>query len=156
MGNIRSSIGNIGHNVMDSLSSVLTTSKTQIENIVGGATTSLSNVWSGGFTGMSETGVAELKTQLTTYCENIQALIDGFDQTGDITSALKGEVQNAAYDFIAAIKTLLQAYVSTMKQEIDEVEEAYQNFVNSGRSIAQDVQAAASDIRSNASSISLD
>lgn len=153
---IRSTVGNIAHNVQDRLSSILTTGKTQIENIVGSVTTSLSNIWSGGFTGMSESGMTELKTQLTNYCQEVQDLIDGFDQTGDITSALKGDVQTAAYDFIDAIKKLLQAYVSTMKQEIAEADEAYQNFVSSGQSIAQDVQAAASDIRSNASSISLD
>ena len=105
---------------------------------------------------MSESGMAELKTQLQNYCSEIQAQIDQFDQTGDITGALKGEVQNAAYDFIAAIKTLLQAYVSTMKQEIAEADEAYQNFISAGQSISSDVQSAASDIRSNASNISLD
>lgn len=153
---IRSTIGNITRNVQDTLSTTLTTAKTQIENIVGSTTTSLSNIWSGGFTGMSETGIAELKTQLTNYCQEIQDIIEGFDQTGDITSALKGEVQTSAYDFIAAIKTLLEAYVSTMKQEIEEADEAYQNFLTSSQSIAQDVNDAASDIRSNASSISLD
>lgn len=153
---IRSTVGNITHSVQDTLSSVLTTAKTQIENIVGTTTTSLTNIWSGGFTGMSESGMAELKTQLTNYCQEIQELIESFDQTGDITVALKGDVQTAAYDFIAAIKTLLQAYVSTMKQEIAEADEAYRNFLASGQSIAQDVSDAASDIRSNASNISLD
>lgn len=156
MASIKSTIGNIAHNVQDTLSSVLTSAKTQIENIVGGTTTALSNIWSGGFTGMSETGMTELKNQLTKYCEEVQGVIDSFDQSGDITSALKGEVQEAAYDFIAAIKTLLQAYVSTMKQEIAEADEAYQNFIASGQSISQDVQSSASDIRSNASNISLD
>ena len=156
MGSIRSTIGNMTHNVQDTLSSVLTTARTQIENIVGSTTTTLSNLWSGGFTGMSESGIAELKIQLSNYCQDVQNLIDSFDQTGDITSALQGDVQTAAYDFIAAIKTLLQAYVSTMKQEITEVDEAYQNFIASGQSISQDVTSAASDIRSNASSISLD
>lgn len=154
--NVRSTIGNIMHNVQNNLASSLIASKIQNENIVGSTITSLSNLWSGGFTGMSESGIAELRTQLANYCEEVQAIIEGFDQTGDITAALKGDVQTAAYDFIAAIKTLLQAYVSTMKQEIQEVDEAYQNFIISGQSIAQDVNEAASDIRSNANSISLD
>lgn len=149
-------VGNFTHNVRDSLSTTLTTAKTQIENIVGSTSTSLSNVWSGGFTGMSDAGMSELKTQLTTYCQEIEDLIESFDQSGDITSALKGDVQTATYDFIAAIKTLLKAYVSTMKQEIAEADEAYNNFLQAGQSISQDVNDAASDIRSNASSIRLD
>ena len=106
MPSIRSTVGNIAHNVQDTINSVLTTAKTQIENIVGGAQTQLTNIWSGGFTGMSETGINELKTQLTNYCNEVQDLIDSFDQTGDITSALKGDVQTAAYEFIDAIKKL--------------------------------------------------
>ncbi len=153
---IRSTIGNFSYSVKDVLSTTLTTARTQINNIVGTTTTSFSNLWDGGFTGMSESGIAELKTQLENYCQEIQSIINGFDQTGDITMALKGEVQTAAYDFIEAIKVLLQAYVSTMKQEIAEAEDAYRNFVSSGQSISQDVRDAASDIRSNASSISLD
>ena len=153
---IRSALGNISHNVNDVLSTVLSTSKIQVENIIGTSTTSLSNVSSGGFTGMSESGLAELKTHLTSYCEEVQGIIGEFDQTGDITSALKGEAQTAAYDFIASIKELLQAYVSTMKQEIEEIDEAYNNFINASQSIATDTRNDADEIRSNASSISLD
>lgn len=153
---IKSTIGGFIRDVQDNLSSILVTAKTQIEGIVGGIGASLSDIWSGGFTGMSEAGIAELKVQIGKYISDVQALIDGFDQTGDITSALKGDTQTAAYDFIAAIKKLLQAYVSTMKQELAEVDEAYTNFMASSQSIAQDVNEAASDIRSNASQISLD
>ena len=153
---VRSNLGNLSHSVQDTLSSVLATAKTQISNIVGSTSTGLSNVWSGGFTGMSESGINDLKTSLTSYCQEIQGLIDGFDQNGDITSALKGDAQVAASEFIDAIKKLLQAYVSTMKQEIAEVDEAYANFVAAAQSISQDVSSDASDIRSNASSISLD
>lgn len=154
--NIRSTSGNILHNVQDNLSSALISGKTAIENIVGTATTSLSNIWGGGFTGMSKEGIEELKTSLNKYCQEIEELIGGFDQNGDITMALQGDTQTAAYDFIDAIKQLLQAYVSTMRQEIDEADEAYNNFAMSSQSISQDVESAAQDIRSNASQIRLD
>ncbi len=153
---IRSTVGNMNHSFKDTISSTLTTIKTKLEGIVGSTSTALSNIWSGGFTGMSESGMTALKESLKTYCQEIEELIASFDQRGDITSALKGEVQDASYEFIAAIKELLQAYVSTMKQEIAEADQAYQNFVSSGKSISQDVQNSASDIRSNASSIRLD
>ena len=156
MGNIRSAVGNIGHNIMDNLSSVLTTAKTQIENIIGGATTSLTNVWDGGFVGMSASGKDELKNNLENYCNRIQAIIDGFNHEGDISSAFKGDIEVAAKDFVAAIKELLQAYVSTMRQEISELEDAYNSFIAASSGVAQDVHDAAQDIRSNADSIRLD
>lgn len=71
-------------------------------------------------------------------------------------SSFKRWITNCCCRFIAAIKELLTAYVSTMKQEIEEADEAYQNFMQSGQSVAQDVNSAASEIRSNASSIRLD
>ncbi len=156
MGNIRSTVGNITHNVQDTISSVLNTASIKMENIVGTVQTGLTNMFSGGFIGMSADGMAELTNILRNYCEEVQGIISGFDQTGDITSALKGDVQDAAYDFIAAIKQLLEAYVSRMLQEIDEANQAYENFMKSGQSISQDVQTAAQDIRSNADEIRLD
>ena len=135
---IRSTVGNMNHSFKDTISSTLSSVKTRLENIVGSTSTALSNIWEGGFTGMSEAGMTELKSSLTTYCQDIEDLISGFDQSGDITSAL------------------LQAYVSTMKQEIAEADQAYQNFLKSGTSISQDVTGSASEIRSNASEIRLD
>lgn len=153
---IRSTLGNITHNAEDFISNIFNGARTALENIVGNVSTSLSNIWSGGFVGMSESGIDELCSQIENYCQSIEAQIAQFDEKGNIENALKGDVQVAAADFIAAVKQLLQAYVSTMRQEIAESHEAYTNFVNSGKSIAQDVESAASDIRSNADSIKLD
>ena len=156
MAGIRSTTGNITHNAPDNMASNLSNSKQFVESVIGKIGMQFTQLWSGGFRGMSEQGIAELKTQITKYCESVQDVINSFDQTGDITSALKGEVQTAAYDFIAAIKELLQAYVSTMRQEIQEVQEAYDNFVKAGSSIASDVRSNADDVRSDAARISLD
>ena len=83
-------------------------------------------------------------------------MISSFDQEGDITQALKGDPQTAAYDFIDAVKKLLVAYVSQMRKEISEMDDAYASFVESGKSIASDVNAAAQDIRANAEAIKID
>lgn len=156
MGNIQSAVGSMVYGVQDVLSSTLSSARVHLDNIIGTVTTGLSHVYDGGFTGMSESGLEELKIYLNNYCNEVQQLIDGFDQTGDITSALKGEVQTAAYDYIAAIKKLLQAYVSTMRQEIAEIDEAYRNFVTANQSISQNVTSAAEEIRSQATGIQLD
>lgn len=153
---IISRAGDLVRHTENGILTALGTASNRFKDIVGSANVGLTNIWSGGFAGMSETGLIELKNQLTSYCNDIQDLIGSFDQTGDISTALKGEVQTAAYEFIGAVKELLQAYVSRMRQEIAEVDEAYQNFMTGAKSISQDVKADASDIRSNASSIRLD
>ena len=153
---IRSTSGNFLRNFKDNISSLLSSSKSRLDSIVGQAKTSLGNLFSGGFTGMSESGMETLVQEIDKYCQSIEAKIAEFNEKGDIEVALKGDVQVAAMDFVAAIKELLQAYVSTMRQEVSEAREAYQNFLAAGKQISQDVQSAASDIRSNAADIRLD
>mgnify|MGYP002766456916 FL=1 len=153
---IKSTVGNIQHNIGDTASTILTQGKSMLANIVNSTTTGFKSVWSGGFTGMSRDGFMELASQLNGFCNEIDELINGFDQEGDITLALKGDPQTAAYDFIDAVKHLLVAYVSQMRRELGEMEEAYNNFIASGQSIASDVNNAASEIKSNAEQIRLD
>lgn len=153
---IQSTVGNIKHSVGDTVSTVVSQGKSRLASIVNSTTTSFRNVWSGGFAGMSDTGIQELKNQLNKFCKEIDDLISSFDQEGDITQALKGDPQTAAYDFIDAVKKLLVAYVSQMRKEISEMDDAYASFVESGKSIASDVNAAAQDIRANAEAIKID
>ena len=153
---IQSTVGNIKHSVGDTVSTVVSQGKSRLASIVNSTTTSFRNVWSGGFAGMSDTGIQELKNQLNKFCKEIDDLISSFDQEGDITQALKGDPQTAAYEFIDAVKKLLVAYVSQMRKEISEMDDAYASFVESGKSIASDVNAAAQDIRANAEAIKID
>lgn len=153
---IRSTVGNFSHNVSDNISTALNTAKTQFSNIVGTAKTGLSSVWAGGFVGMSDSGFSELDTAITNYIAEVQDIINGFDETGDISSAFQGELQEAAYDFIEASKETLTAYVSFLKQDQEEMKEAYENFKLAASSVASDVRANAESIRSNANSIRLD
>ena len=153
---IQSTVGNIKHNIGDNVSTVVSQGKSRLASIVNSTTTSFRNVWTGGFAGMSDTGIQELKNQLNKFCKEIDDLISSFDQEGDITQALKGDPQTAAYEFIDAVKKLLVAYVSQMRKEISEMDDAYASFVESGKSIASDVNAAAQDIRANAEAIKID
>lgn len=153
---VKSTVNNLVHDVEDTLSTAITTAKSSIQNIVGTAKSSLSNVWSGGFTGMSKTGLEELKTQITNYCNDIQSIINEFDVDGNIEVALKGDLQLAAQDFIKATKEILNAYVSTIKEELDVVDEAYDNYSKSAAQIKTDVTADADQIRSDAKKIQID
>lgn len=153
---IRSVVGNITHGAQDDITSLLNIAQTQMENIVGSAQAAFTNLWSGGFVGMSESGIEAIKEALTKYCNEVENLIQEFDENGNIEVALKGETQQAAAEFIAAVKRLLQAYVSTMRASIKDADEAYKNWSQSSKSIATDVASDAENIRSNAEKIRID
>lgn len=114
------------------------------------------HLWNGGFAGINEEGINTLNSNLDGYCQEIQDIINGFDETGDITSALKGRIQEAAQEFIKAIKDLLTAYVSTIKKEQDEALDAYRRYSEQTEELSTKVEADADDIRAQAQQIRLD
>ncbi len=153
---LQSVTGNFIHDTSDSISTIITGARSTFDGIVGTATAGLSSLWSGGFVGMSEAGIEELKNAINTYCNDVQSIIDGFNEEGDIDGAFKGETNVAAREFIRAVKALLNAYVSTMRKFKDEANEAWTNWKQSSQDISTQVQANADDIRSQASGINID
>lgn len=152
---VKSVVGNFTQDVGDRISGFLHSTGTQIENITGALGTSIPHFWDGGFVGMSEAGKTELKTNLANYCKSVQDTMSKFDAYGAVSSAIKGtKVDEALHQYLASMKTLLDAYVSTMKQEIAELDEAYENFVGvTQTSIAKDVEGMSKDVASTAKNI---
>ncbi len=153
---IKSAIGNLSLGAQDRLSDILNGAKSKFDGIIGSASASLGSLWSGGFVGMSESGMEQLKQAIETYCTEIETIINDFNSEGDIDGALKGEINTAARDFIRAIKELLQAYVSTMRKGKTDADEAWNNWKQASQNISGDVTADAEQIRSDASSIRID
>lgn len=138
------------------IKSIFAGAKGTLENIVGSVGTKLSNLWDGGFAGIDENNFESLKQAIVQYCDEVDAIIDGFNQQGHLEVAYKGAIQDAANDFVVAVKEILVAYVSTMRRNIAEADTAFQNYRQAAQSIAQDVQADAANIRSEAQKVKLD
>lgn len=153
---IQSAVGNIVSSTKNDIGSFFTQAKAALENIVGSVGTKLSNLWDGGFAGIDETSFDTLKQAIVDYCNEVDAIINGFNQEGHLEVAYKGAIQDAANDFVVAVKEILVAYVSTMRRNIAEADTAFQNYKQAAQSIAQDVQADAANIRSEAQRVKLD
>lgn len=153
---IQSAVGNIISNTKNDIDAFFTQAKASLENIVGSVGTKLSNLWDGGFAGIDENNFDTLKQAIISYCDEVDAIINGFNQEGHLEVAYKGAIQDAANDFVVAVKDILVAYVSTMRRNIAEADTAFQNYKQAAQSIAQDVQADAANIRSEAQKVKLD
>ncbi len=153
---IQSAFGNITSAVDNGLDSAISVAKAALGNIVGSVGTALSNLWSGGFAGIDENNFESLKQAIITYCDEVDEIINGFNQEGNLEVAYKGAIKDAASDFVGAVKEILVAYVSTMRRNIAEADTAFQNYKQAAQSIAQDVQADAANIRSEAQKVKLD
>lgn len=153
---IQSAVGNIISNTKNDITSIITGAKGALENIVGSVGTKLSNLWDGGFAGIDENSFGTLKQAIMDYCNEVDEIINGFNQEGHLEVAYKGAIQDSANDFVVAVKEILVAYVSTMRRNIAEADTAFQNYRQAAQSIAQDVQADAANIRSEAQKVKLD
>lgn len=145
---------------------VIANSKTYITNLVGEMQNRSLQVIGGGrwfapsldgsndgFIGVSESGMTELTNQINTYCNNIEAHINQFATEKELEIAFKGEIKVAAVNFVESIKKILQAYVSLMRHNINEVNEAYQNYKKGDVAISGTVTSDADQIRANAESV---
>lgn len=153
---IGSALGNITSNVVNDLESILASAKSKLENIVGSVGTGLTNVWDGGFAGIDETNFHTLTEALNQYCVGIEELINGFNQRNKLEVAYKGAIQDAADEYVAAVKNILVAYVTRMRTNIAEAETAFANYKQGAAAIAQNVTSDAQSIRAEANEIKLD
>lgn len=153
---VQSVVGNFTRGINDPISNIISGAKANFDGIIGTAQAQLGSFWSGGFVGMSESGMEQLKQAIETYCVEIEGIINDFNAEGDIDNALKGEVNVAARDFIRAVKELLKAYVSRMRQEKMDADTAWKNWQQASQEIGQSVTSDAEQIRSNAASIRID
>lgn len=153
---IQSAVGNLVSGVNNDLQSILMAAKTALQNIVGSVNTGLNTMWSGGFAGIDENNLDIMKNALIEYCDTIDAHINEFDQMSKLEVAYKGVIQDAADEFVKSVKDILVAYVSTMRRNISEADNAFQNYKEAAQQIAQNVSTDAEQVRSEAQKIKLD
>ena len=153
---LQSGLGNFTAKISDSLDSIFASAKAGIENAIGSVKSGFTNVWSGGFSGINENGVSDLKVAIEKYCTDVETIIASFDEAGNISNALKGKINEAAREYIIQVKELLKAYVSNMRQNLRDLDSALEAYQQSAQSVAQNIQSDAQSIRDSANSIRLD
>lgn len=155
--NILNSASNLSSNILNDVDTLRDSGKMALENILGTLQTGLSNVFDGGFAGLDEANYSTLENAINNYVKNIQGIVADFNpENAGIDIAYKGDVRLAVDEFLAAIKLILQAYVSTMKVEIVESKTAFEKWNQDTKKVAGNVSSNAEQISTNAKKISLD
>ena len=110
------------------------------------------------FVGISKEGIDDLSKNLKDYVNQLQSIMDGYNENANLNKALAEDSKAAlaASNFIKDIKTLLQAYISTIKVYAETAEKAYANWGKSDESIGTDVDSNSTDIRQAAENLQLD
>lgn len=153
---IRSFTGNVGASVRNSVETALNSVKARVSSVTSTVTTAASNVFSGGFVGINDTNIEELKTAIDNYCNTIEDAIAGFNAAAQTDAAYKGAIAEAVSGYILAIKEMLQAYVSQMRIELTNLDGYVAEYKQHVSSMVTDISADAQALRSEAASIKID
>ena len=153
---LQSSVGNVTRSATESVKSILSTTTGKIENTIGTATTAVTNVWSGGFAGISTANATALENAINTYIQGIQDTIQGFNENANLENAYKGAAQEGAQVLLRESKSLLQAYVSLMKRSVNDFHDAVERYVQAAGDLGTKISQQADEIRANAESIKMD
>ena len=153
---IQSSIGSFTRNTQEGVRSVISRASGMLDGIVGSATTTVSNVFSGGFVGISTANADSLKNAINNYIQGVQDTINGFNENANLENAYKGEVQAANQEFLRAVKELLQAHITQMRVNLKDFDEVVANYTQSASDLGSQVTQQADEIRQNATQIKID
>ncbi len=153
---IQSSIGSFNRNTQEGVRSVISRAAGMLDGIVGSATTTVSNVFSGGFVGISTANADSLKNAINNYIQGVQDTINGFNENANLENAYKGEVQAATQEFLRAVKELLQAHITQMRVNLKDFDEVVANYTQSASDLGSQVTQQADEIRQNATQIKID
>ncbi len=153
---LQSSLGNIKSKIGNEITGTITNVKAKLSSILGNATTTITSVWDSGFVGIDEKNAGNIKDALENYIKGVEDVLASFNTITDIGSALKGDSAQAAEEFLSAIKELMNAYVTQMRQDARDFDEILANYQQGSSDIARQVTQNADDIRSEAEAIRLD
>ncbi len=124
--------------------------KSTVQGWAGTAFTVASN--GSTFVGMNYSAVPTIRDAIRTYVKNIQTVADGLNTDADANQAVHGEITAETKKYLAAIKEITDAYVSSLLIYSDKMQEYYEAYSKSDTSLASDVGQEASSLSSTAAS----
>lgn len=128
----------------------------KLEAIIGGATAKYSTLWDGGFVGIDTANYTVLIDAINNYIASLNSIIESFNTEANITGALKGEAQAAAIEYVAAIKKLLEAYVSSYKNFNYLLEDSVESMKSGDTGNATAIRTEAQEVLTQANTIHVD
>ena len=157
--NIGSDAAKAGKELADAGRNYVTGKITQVtKDIKAGISNTItsSNVYDGGFAGMSETAVEEVKADVKKYIEQLKSSVSSFDDLKEIDTFLKGETNTAAHEYVQAMKDVMGTYLESLNDVAKDIDAAYQSFKQQSSSIASATSNSAQDLRAQAANKPID
>lgn len=149
---LQSAISSISKDSSESPSSILGRFTEEINTLIG-STPSSEGVYKGGFAGLDNANAIQVQSAFQKYYDSAKEIIMGFNENANLSMTFKGDVQEKAQEFLKSMKLLLTAYVAMIKKNVDEFWLAVQNYQDSSKNIASQVESVAQEVNTNAASV---
>ena len=146
-------IGDVKSTVGNNIKSFLESAWGAVSGISANIGSFVANVWSGGFAGVSN--FEALKTAITNYANKVQEIIDEYDTKADLEQTFKGKAGEEMTTFIAATKSLLDAYVKLVTKWKEELDDAYEKYQQGDTSLQSNVASDAQAVEQAAQNVSI-
>ena len=146
IGDVQSTLGQVLTSIYDNATSL-------ISGFAGQIGTFVANIWDSGFAGVSN--FDSLKAAINKYSQNIQNIVNEYNENADLDSTFKGKAGESMHTFVQNTKTLLQAFVSLVEQWNNELDDAYAKYQSGDTSLSASVESDAQAVAEKAQNINL-
>lgn len=150
---LQSLIGDVKTSVGQNINSFLDNAWSAVNGTADKIGTYVANIWDGGFAGVSN--FEELKSAISEYSKNVQTIVDEYDASADLDQTFKGVAAGALPEFIAATKSLLDAYAKLVEKWNVELDEAFEKYTSGDQTLSQNVSQDAQQVQSAAQNVDI-
>lgn len=104
------------------------------------------------FVGLQYSSIASIRSAIRTYVTNVQNEVAKLNTDASNSNALKGEIADAANQYVKAVSDVAQAYVSSLLAYSDRMYEYGEEYKKNDQTLSSSVTEEASALASSAES----
>lgn len=147
----------VGQSSAQNITEIIGQASTNIDGIVGEAKFSIFSAGAD-FAGMDSKNIPAFHAAVDKYREGIQGIIEKFTAISEsqMGTTYKGDVAEAASNFLESMKVLLRKYVAAIDIEKKEITDANTRWLEAAGTIASNVTSDSDQIRSAANGIDIE
>lgn len=108
-----------------------------------------STVLTGSFVGMDYNQVPNIRAAIREYVESIKTELAKLNTQAETSQAFKGQIEGAVKEYVQAINTAADAYVSHLLEYSDKMQEVYEKYMAHEENLSQQVKGQGTELSSS-------
>lgn len=138
---------NAGSFITHGTNSIMTESSSVLKSLVGSTYKSLESAWTGGFVGLSEENIYEVKDVIEDMVRKVEDCVYDFKYKVDFSEGFKGVVKETAEEYLTGVMEALTSFVSTYRELEKTLEQAALAMEEGDRANKASIEEALAEIR---------